>query len=133
MINHRRQFIAGLGASLTLTGIAMPAYTKDLSKNRIAVIILEGGLDGLHTVLPIGDKDFLGLRDELLAANPYALNRDFALHPALGNFAKMLGNDEAAIIHATNIPIPKDHILKGRISQKPAIPDHFIKKPAGWD
>ena len=51
----RRQFLQASGASLFLAGVPIPGFTKDKPPGTISVIMLEGGMDGLAAVPPIGD------------------------------------------------------------------------------
>lgn len=78
-----RQFAGGeiaLGQSL---------LANDISKSRLVIIILEGGLDGMTALFPYGDPDYLNLRGDLAIANSYGeavglpLTDMFWLHPSL--------------------------------------------------
>ncbi len=98
----RRQFLRLMGASAaaaaTLTlwpGITRAATGAD---TRLLVLMLRGGLDGLHLLPPWGDPGYAQLRGPLSLSpaagtgdTPPALRLDstFALHPALG-FAQQL-------------------------------------------
>ena len=100
----RRLFLQSSSASLALAGIPISGYTADLPKGNIVVIILEGGMDGLAAVPPIGDPSLKKQRKKLLANEPIALNPFFGLHPSLGGYAGMLADGDATIVHATNFP-----------------------------
>lgn len=101
----RRHFLATTGAaSVYFAGMPMRGYAQSQDLGKIAVIILEGGLDGLAAVPPLGDAALRKQRKGLIASEPLKLNRFFGLHPNLVSFAHMLNNGEAAIVHATNIP-----------------------------
>ena len=69
------------GWSLT----AGPSSTQPL----LLVVMLRGGLDGLHALPPMGDAAWGALRGSTPfapgdnAARPVAIDRDFALHPSL--------------------------------------------------
>lgn len=78
----RRRFIGAAGAvtALTLWPRASRAAADD---TRLLVVLLRGGLDGLHTLLPIGDPYYARLRGALVPQNTLALSSDFALHPSL--------------------------------------------------
>src|ERR1044071_420645 len=101
---ERRHFLKVTGAAAFLAGYPVHGYTADLPPGRIALIILEGGLDGLTAVPAIGDPNLQKQRPGLIASAPLALNPFFALHPNLNAFARMLAADEAAIVHATAFP-----------------------------
>lgn len=80
----RRLFLQSFTASLALAGIPISGYAADLPKGNIVVIILEGGMDGLAAIPPIGDPSLKKQRKKLLVNEPIALNPFFGLHPSLG-------------------------------------------------
>jgi uncharacterized protein (DUF1501 family) len=76
---------------------------------RFLTIILRGALDGLATVAPVGDPDWLALRGDnalTLDGKTPALKLDdfFALNPAMPNLHGMFAAKEAIIIHASATP-----------------------------
>lgn len=86
---------AGLGAARAVTG----------NDPRLVVIVLRGALDGLATVGPIGDPDYVRHHGELAlrldGARPaLALDGFFALNPAMPVFARLYGEKRAMVIHA---------------------------------
>ena len=100
----RRHFLKSTGAAAFLAGYPVHGFTKDLPPGNIALIILEGGMDGLTAVPPIGDPMLSVQRKGLIASKPLEINPFFALHPSLQNIGSMLSNNEAAIIHASAFP-----------------------------
>ena len=76
---------------------------------RFLTIILRGALDGLATVAPVGDPDWLALRGDnalTLDGKTPALKLDefFALNPAMPNLHRMFEAQEAIIVHAAASP-----------------------------
>ncbi len=76
---------------------------------RFLTIILRGALDGLATVAPVGDPDWLALRGEnalTLDGKTPALKLDdfFALNPAMPNLHGMFAAKQAIIVHASATP-----------------------------
>jgi uncharacterized protein (DUF1501 family) len=76
---------------------------------RLLTIILRGALDGLATVAPVGDPDWLALRGDsamTLDGKTAALKLDefFALNPAMPNLHRMFEAKEAILIHASATP-----------------------------
>ncbi len=72
---------------------------------RFLTIVLRGALDGLATVAPVGDPDWISLRGDhalTLEGKTPALKLDdfFALNPAMPNLARMFKANEAIIVHA---------------------------------
>ena len=76
---------------------------------RFLVIVLRGALDGLATVVPAGDPNWLRLRgnDALLTSGETAalpLDNFFALNPAMLNLYRMYKAGQATIVHAVASP-----------------------------
>lgn len=85
----RRHFLGMAGAMTTLTlwpSLGMAARGTD---SRLLVVLLRGGLDGLHALVPEGDGAYRGLRGALAPQDTLKLDATFALHPALA-FAHQL-------------------------------------------
>lgn len=88
MDDTRRDF---LKASILASGAALlPRFAlaaRSLSDPRLLVVLLRGGMDGLHAVQAPGDPAFGGLRGRLLDADRAGaarrLDASFALHPSL--------------------------------------------------
>jgi len=98
----RREFLRlmGLSATAAATLTLWPGITRAATgaDTRFLVLMLRGGLDGLHALPPYGDPGYALLRGPLAltpsgptAEDPAALRLDgtFALHPALA-FAQQL-------------------------------------------
>lgn len=107
----RRLFLrAGLGAACSAA--AFPLATPVLhaatpGDNRLVVIILRGGLDGLDAVQPYGDPDLADLRPTL-ARRPGEgltdLDGFYGLHQAFDPLLPLWQDDELAIAHAVATP-----------------------------
>jgi uncharacterized protein (DUF1501 family) len=72
---------------------------------RFLTIVLRGALDGLATVAPVGDPDWVSLRGDnalTLDGKISALKLDdfFALNPAMPNLHRMFKANEAVVVHA---------------------------------
>ncbi len=88
----RRELLKAMAASaVTLTLWPRLAWSSSSggSQPLLLVVMLRGGLDGLHALPPIGDNAWGGLRGALPfapgdnTAKPLPLDRNFALHPAM--------------------------------------------------
>lgn len=79
----RRRFIGTAAAITALTLWPRASRAVPAADTRLLVVLLRGGLDGLHALLPVGDPHYASLRGALAPRNPLALNSDFALHPSL--------------------------------------------------
>jgi uncharacterized protein (DUF1501 family) len=76
---------------------------------RLLVIVLRGALDGLAAVAPVGDPDWIALRGDkaltLEGKTPaLALDKMFALNPAMPNVHRLYQAGAATIVHAVATP-----------------------------
>ena len=131
MIN-RRQFLNVSGASLALAGFPNLAIaSRKPSLGRIAIIILEGGMDGLSAIQPIGDSALFDLRPDLISKTPIYLNKSFAINPKLKKFAKMIMDNQALVVHATSIPYTRRSHFEGQNLMESGYKTPFSSK-TGW-
>ena len=72
-------------------------------ENRLVVLILRGGMDGLDVVRPVGDPDFAALRSGL-GEDAVPLDGFFAMHAGLGDLAPLWDAGELGFIHAVSTP-----------------------------
>ena len=110
---NRRRFLGTLGAfgagAATLSlwpGISAAATGAD---TRLLVLLLRGGLDGLHALPPHGDPAYAKLRGPLALAPDGAqaawkLDGTFALHPQLAFAAQLYGRGEFMPVAAAAPP-----------------------------
>jgi uncharacterized protein (DUF1501 family) len=107
--SSRRALLVG-GASFAAWAFLLKfSRAADGRDPRLIVLILRGALDGLATVAPIGDPDYAPLHGSIALASdgPHAaimLDPFFALHPSMGEFARMYREKHAAVIHAVATP-----------------------------
>lgn len=94
MAVDRRQFLLALGsgASLALCGGWARARSAAQPQSRLLVVLLRGGMDGLHLLPPLADPAYPRLRGALALPEGLPLDGQFALHPALP-FAHQLYRD----------------------------------------
>lgn len=97
----RRELLKAMAASaVTLTLWPRAAWSSPAAPPLLLVVMLRGGLDGLHALPPIGDGAWGALRGALPfapgdnAGKPVAIDRDFALHPSL-QYAAQLYREKA--------------------------------------
>ena len=79
----RRHFLAAGAAATTLSLWPRLARAADAQDTRLLVVLLRGGLDGVHAVIPVGDPHLASVRGALTVKDARRLDADFALHPAL--------------------------------------------------
>lgn len=97
---------AGTVALLGSVAPARVAFGAAPTENRLAIVILRGGLDGLHAVPPYGDPRYRTLRPSIAVPSPgqedgaLDLNGTFGLHPALAPLRKLYGQKQLLIVQA---------------------------------
>ena len=102
-IMQRRKFLALSAAGCTALGGARVSWAAPITNDRRLVFILQrGAADGLGTIAPVGDPDYVRLRGAL--AQDYAdaprLDDMFALHPAMERSAQLYAKGQMLPIHA---------------------------------
>jgi uncharacterized protein (DUF1501 family) len=103
---------------------------------RFLAIILRGALDGLATVAPVGDPDWVALRGDnaLILDGKIAalkLNDFFALNPAMPNLHRMFMANEAIIVHAAATPYRERSHFDGQDLLESGFPKPGISE-SGW-
>jgi uncharacterized protein (DUF1501 family) len=111
MIPHapsRRELMLGAGALFAWAYVPKLARAEGRDP-RFLTIVLRGALDGLATVAPVGDPDWVRLRGDkslrLDGAIPaLALDNTFALNPAMPNLHRLYRARQALVVHAVATP-----------------------------
>jgi uncharacterized protein (DUF1501 family) len=131
----RREVLLASGTLFAWAHLPKLAYAEGRDP-RFLAIILRGALDGLATVAPVGDPDWVALRGDnaltLQSKTPaLELNDFFALNPAMPNLHHMFQADEAIIVHACATPYRERSHFDGQDLLESGLP-----KPApsdsGW-
>ena len=105
----RREFLlrtGALGCSLAASPFVTPiTLAATPGENRLVVIILRGGLDGLDAVRPVGDHNLATARPKLVRDGVIAdLDGYFGLHPQMASLMPMWQAGELGFVHATSTP-----------------------------
>jgi uncharacterized protein (DUF1501 family) len=131
----RRELLLTSGTLFAWAHLPKLAYAEGRDP-RFLTIILRGALDGLATVAPVGDPDWVALRGDkalTLGGQAPALKLDdfFALNPAMPNLHRMYQSNEAIIVHACATPYRERSHFDGQDLLESGLP-----KPApsesGW-
>jgi len=107
-VTSRRELL--LSSGVLFAWACMPKLALAEGRDpRLLVFILRGALDGLATVAPVGDPDWVRLRGNeglSLQGTPAALplNGFFALNPAMPNLHRMYKAGHSTIVHAVASP-----------------------------
>jgi uncharacterized protein (DUF1501 family) len=104
----RRELMLGSGALFAWAFVPKLARAEGRDP-RFLTIVLRGALDGLATVAPVGDPDWVKLRGDhglRLDGTTPALPLDdfFALNPAMPNFHRLYRTGQAIVVHAVATP-----------------------------
>jgi len=103
MLDRRRFLMAGAGTFAVAW--SRPAFAQSRGgDNKLAVIILRGGWDGLNVVAPVGDPAYAELRESLALQGGADAGEGFVFHPALETLAGWSAAGEARWMHAAATP-----------------------------
>lgn len=105
----RREFLAAAGAASLAAAVSSPlavAATRGDYGNLLVLVELQGGNDGLNTVVPYADSTYYSLRPQLAIARDQVLQLDdtTGLHPALRPLLPLWQQRELAIVRGIGYP-----------------------------
>lgn len=129
----RRGFLIGAAATplvIAAPGLALAALDGD---KRFVFIVLRGAMDGLHAVIPVGDRDYAGARGGLAMAQASTVNLNgfFALHPALASLQPLYAKGEFMAVHAVASPYrDRSHFDGQDVIESGATAPHLLND--GW-
>ena len=112
---HRRHFLqvlAAAGISLPslpgLAGTGAHARSDSGRPRHLVLVELQGGNDGLNTVVPFADPLYRSLRPRLALARDevLALDESFALHPSLEPLMRLWRRGDLGIVRGMGYPEP---------------------------
>ena len=101
----RRRILGGAGAFFAWSMAPKYAFAAGGRDPRFIVVVLRGAMDGMSAVAPLGDPDYLRLRETIAlntgtATPALPLDSFFALHPAMPNVARLYAAKQALAVHA---------------------------------
>jgi uncharacterized protein (DUF1501 family) len=94
---------------LALAPLAPALRARTARDGRVLVVLqLDGGNDGLNTVVPYADELYRRLRPKLAlpADKILKLSGELGLHPSLAGFAKLFERERLAIVQGVGYPNP---------------------------
>jgi uncharacterized protein (DUF1501 family) len=100
---------AGVPLFLARTARAVADEPGTRAKGRVLVVVqLDGGNDGLNTVVPFNDDDYRKARPRLQIGEKTVLKIDdrVGFHPALTGFAKLLESRQLSVVQSVGYPNP---------------------------
>ncbi|MEM1271070.1 MAG: hypothetical protein AAGI08_13600, partial [Bacteroidota bacterium] len=110
---NRRSFVkslfAGAGALLVpgiggLQAAAAPLLAKGNPDRILLLLQLDGGNDGLNTVVPVSDDRYFQQRPDLAITNALGLTTNAGLHPSLTNLHGFWQDNQMAILQSVCYP-----------------------------
>lgn len=106
MTPSRRAVLGTSGALFAWAFMPRFAHASGGRDPRFITIILRGALDGLTAAPPVGDPDYLALRETIALSTSgptpvLPLDGFFALHPSMPNFARLYKAGQASVVHAS--------------------------------
>lgn len=130
-----RRAMLGITASL-FSWAYMPRFAQaaGVSDPRLLIVVLRGGMDGINVVVPNGDTNYVSMRGAIAipAASTIPLDSFFGLHPALPKFGAMFQNQDAAVVHATCIPLHNRSHFDGQDNLEAGTPGLIPANSTGW-
>ena len=118
MTNHfdRRTFLRGAALVPFAAQLRAGSWLPRGDALTLVVLELEGGNDGLNTVIPLDDAAFARLRPRLSSVRQGALpvGEGRGLHPSLGSLAKTLVAGDAAVVHSVGSDKPDRSHFRSR-------------------
>lgn len=133
----RRTFLKA--AALT-GGVAMaPPWAWSAAKglgtgDRLVVIYLRGGADGLTVCPPLGENAYFDARPTLAVAETDALPLDgfFGLHPAAGGLKDLFDAGDLAVIHGAGLETAERSHFEAQATMEQGIDAGELKPGDGW-
>lgn len=141
---NRSRFLLGGCAGLTLAaqsnhlfaralaGPALPTAAANAAGSVLVVINLQGGNDGLNTVVPHGSPEYYRYRPTIgvPAADVLRIDAAVGLHPALAPLKTMYDRGLVAIVQGVGYPHPDHSHFRSTEIWQTATPDSYAS--TGW-
>lgn len=112
----------------------LPAPELVYAQQDVLVCIFQrGAADGLNSLVPYGDSDYLLKRPNIGVTSPIDLAEGFyGLHPALAPLQPIFNAGDLALVHATGVPhesrshFDAQNLVEGGVENKSALDDGWI-------
>ncbi len=135
-LSRRDLLRAAAAAPLVLPG-SLLTWCPDGDDASLLVLELEGGNDGLNTLIPVGDATYANARPQLggVRRGAHALGETgFSLHPAMVGLARLFERGLLAAVHGVGYPTPDRSHFRSRDIWHTADPtfDPLRGATSGW-
>jgi uncharacterized protein (DUF1501 family) len=139
-MHSRRDFLKSstlLALAPTVPGfLAQTARAAKLDREgRILVVVqLDGGNDGINTVVPLKDEGYAKHRKILRLPRSALLSviDEVGLHPAMGDAVKLLEKNQLAVVQAVGYPNPNRSHFESMAIWQTARDDASERHDLGW-
>jgi uncharacterized protein (DUF1501 family) len=139
-MSSRRDFLKKV--SLVALAPTVPGFlartaraTPPKRDGRVLVVIqLDGGNDGINTVVPFADEGYARYRSALRLPRDrlVKVNERVGLHPAMGEAGKLLEQGQLAIVQGVGYPNPSRSHFRSMAIWHAARPDPADHNGVGW-
>jgi len=107
----RRHFLLGASAGAALLGLQRPVWGRTRpqpTERSLVLLFLDGGNDGLNTLVPLGDERYYRARPALgiHGARAHRLDEHNGLHPALAHTAERFRSAGIGFLRGVGYPKP---------------------------
>ena len=109
---NRRRFLSqalvgtACAAGALSSGMQNLAFAQAPGDQRLVFVMLRGAMDGLASLVPVGDPNYLSARQDLaIQSGLVPLDSMFALSPGLAGLAPYWQRGEMIASHAVSIPL----------------------------
>lgn len=121
---NRRSLLGMSGGLFAWAYLPRNAAAAADADPRLLIVLLRGGMDGLHIAPPLNDPYYAGLRGDIALdkSKLLALNSDFGLNPVMPNFKSMFDAKEAAMVQAIAPPLRRRSHFEGLYNIESGLP-----------
>ncbi|GBE95341.1 DUF1501 domain-containing protein [Nostoc cycadae] len=140
----RRDFLiqAGLFSTTAIASVSCDTWvvhsaTNKSDRQRLIVILMRGGADGLNIVVPYTEPAYYQARPKIALAKPgqekgvFDLDGHFGLHPALAPIMPLWQQGNLAFVHAAGSPDPSRSHFDAQFYMEIGIPGNQ-RISEGW-
>ena len=143
-MTNRRHFLRTTlgGSSLIALAPNVPGFLARTARaaapeadGRVLVVVqLDGGNDGINTVVPFADEGYAKARKALRleAGKLVKVNEAVGLHPAMGDAGKLLESGRLAVVPGVGYPNPNRSHFESMAVWQTARLDPEDRKGTGW-
>jgi uncharacterized protein (DUF1501 family) len=100
-----RRAMLGMSAGFFAWAFAPRTAEAEVNQKRLLIVVLRGGLDGLHVAPPTADPFYFALRGSCVPAQLENVDATFSLNAEMTNFLRMFRQGNAALVHGVAPPL----------------------------